>query len=109
MVHAYLEGRGIILGEIIEVAVEWDHLERTDVFGVISIIPSGSLDFGRKKMPRTERSPHYVTKTRKDHLCIRCNGIIPRGSFVRYKNLFTGKRGYSHFPDCPPRKVKEEK
>ena len=51
MVHAYLEGRGIILGEIIEVAVEWDHLERTDVFGVISIIPSGSLDFGKRTSP----------------------------------------------------------
>ena len=100
---AYQEERDIILEEIIEVVVGWGHLGRTGVYGVVNIIPSGSLDFGKRKMPRTEIRPHYVTRTRKDHPCIRCGGIIPRGSFVRYKNLFTGKRGYMHFPNCPPR------
>ncbi len=55
-------------------------------------------------MPRTEPYPysHYVNKTRKDHKCEICWDIIPRGSKARYKNLFTGKRGYIHnFPPCP--------
>jgi len=57
-------------------------------------------------MPRTERYPHYVTRTRTDHKCENCGGIIPKGSrWVRYKNLFTGKRSYFH--DRCPREVLE--
>jgi len=53
-------------------------------------------------MPRTEKSPHYVQKTNKDHKCRICGEIIPKGTRnVRYKNLFTGKRGYQH-TSCPP-------
>jgi len=50
-------------------------------------------------MPRKERFPHYC-KTRKEHKCERCGNIIPRGVRVRYRNLFTGKRGYYHLI-CP--------
>lgn len=57
-------------------------------------------------MPRTEQHPHYVSKTRKDHKCEMCGGIIPAGTKdVRYKNLFTGKRAYYHpdyKKDCEP-------
>jgi len=56
-------------------------------------------------MPRTEKYPKYVQKTNKDHKCQNCSGIIPKGSiWVRYKNLFTGKRGYYHPDpkDCEP-------
>lgn len=53
-------------------------------------------------MPRKERYPysHHIEKTRKDHMCERCYKIIPKGSQANYKNLFTGKRGYIHFPSC---------
>lgn len=44
---------------------------------------------------------HHVSKTRKDHKCAYCSEIISKGSKANYKNLFTGKRGYIHFPECP--------
>ena len=59
-------------------------------------------------MPRTERHPHFVKKTRTNHKCIHCGEIIPKGStWVRYKNLFTGKRGYFH-SRCPKWEQKRE-
>lgn len=39
---------------------------------------------------------HSVEKTRKEHKCERCGGIISKGKRANYKNLFTGKRGYVH-------------
>jgi len=57
-------------------------------------------------MPRKEPFPysHHVKKTRKDHKCEACGGVIPTGSRADYKNLFTGKRGYRHYlmRDCAP-------
>jgi hypothetical protein len=55
-------------------------------------------------MPRTEEYPHWIRKTRKEHECGRCGGIILKGSAVRYRNEFTGKRTYYHIPDslCDP-------
>jgi len=58
-------------------------------------------------MPRKEKYPysHHISKTRKEHRCNGCGGIIPKGSRARYKNLFTGKRGYAHefYPNCTPK------
>jgi len=54
-------------------------------------------------MPRKERYPysHHVNKTRKEHKCVACGKIIPKGSTARYKNGFDGKRMYIHcVPDC---------
>lgn len=55
-------------------------------------------------MPRTEKHPHYVSKTRVDHKCCLCNGTIPKGSCqVRYKNTLAGKVWYHPDPDdCTP-------
>ena len=57
-------------------------------------------------MPRKEPFPysHYIKKTRKEHRCELCGGIIISGSQARYKNLFTGKRGYIHPDRCPDRR-----
>ena len=53
-------------------------------------------------MPRTEKYPHYVSKTIKDHKCGNCGDIIPDGTHdVRYKNVFTGRREYYHSVSCP--------
>ena len=60
-------------------------------------------------MPRTERYPHFVRKTNKDHICNICGGIIPKGSqFVRYKNMLSGKREYYH-NECPQEIIDENR
>lgn len=54
-------------------------------------------------MWRKEKFPysHFVDKTRTNHGCAICKLWIPAGAAARYKNLFTGKRGYIHNrPDC---------
>lgn len=59
----------------------------------------------RSDMPRTEKRPRLVTRTTKDHKCEDCGGTIPKGSRqIRYKSLFTGRRGYYHASpeDCRP-------
>lgn len=63
-------------------------------------------------MPRKEKFPysHSVDKTRKEHKCGLCGGIIEVGEHARYKNLLTGGRGYVHgnFPYCYENKVRAE-
>ena len=52
-------------------------------------------------MPRTERYPHFVRITKKEHKCRICHLIIPKGSvFIRYKNVLSGRREYYH-NECP--------
>lgn len=45
-------------------------------------------------------SRHVVFKTRTEHKCEACYGVIPIGSTASYRNAFTGKRVYKHAP-CP--------
>lgn len=47
---------------------------------------------------------HFVGKTRTEHKCENCSGIIPKGSQAWYRNLFTGKRGYEH-KGCPEQQI----
>jgi len=63
-------------------------------------------------MSRKEPFPysHYVMKTRKEHRCELCRKMIPKGVQARYKNLFTGEKGYIHsIPDCEQAALREGK
>lgn len=44
---------------------------------------------------------HTVKKTRTEHLCHRCDEVIPKGSTAQYRNTFTGARDYYHYGECP--------
>jgi len=49
-------------------------------------------------------------KTRKEHRCELCRKMIPKGVQARYKNLFTGEKGYIHsIPDCEQAALREGK
>ena len=47
-------------------------------------------------------SRHTVKKTRTEHICENCKGVILKGNKALYRNAFTGKRAYQHYlnRDC---------
>jgi hypothetical protein len=50
---------------------------------------------------------HPIKKTRKDHECGICGGIIKKGSRAEYENTWIGKRRYLHphpYRECEERR-----
>lgn len=43
---------------------------------------------------------YSIHKTRKDHKCYNCGGIIPKGDRARYTNQFDGTKNYYHIGKC---------